>query len=61
MNFDPLVDDSAFMAARWQLARNQTDLDIWPCSPHAFTNLGLPLSAPALVRVHSWIGARLAA
>lgn len=58
---DPLVDDSAFMAARWQLAHNQADLEVWPSCPHAFANIGTPLSAPALARVASWIDARLAA
>ncbi|QUQ71234.1 alpha/beta hydrolase [Kutzneria sp. CA-103260] len=56
---DPLVDDSAFLAARWQLAHNQADLDIWPSCPHAFTNLGTPLAAPALSRVTAWIDSRL--
>jgi acetyl esterase len=58
---DPLVDDSAFLAARWQLAHNQADLDIWPSCPHAFTNLGTPLATPALARITAWLDAQLAA
>ena len=34
---DPLVDDSAFMAARWSLAGNQSELCLVPGAWHAFT------------------------
>jgi len=33
---DPLLDDSLFMAARWQAAGNRTVLQIYPESIHAF-------------------------
>jgi acetyl esterase/lipase len=32
---DHLVDDTLFMAARWQLAGNDTELLVYPESPHA--------------------------
>jgi acetyl esterase/lipase len=32
---DHLVDDSLFMAARWQLAGNETELIVYPETPHA--------------------------
>lgn len=56
---DPLVDDSTFMAARWQVAGNQAELAVWPGCTHAFTNMGLPLTAMALDRIASWIGGQL--
>jgi acetyl esterase len=52
---DPLLDDSRFMAARWQSAGNQADLDVWPEGPHTFSNLSVPLSEPAFQRTASWI------
>jgi acetyl esterase len=33
---DPLLDDSLFMAARWQAAGNQADLRVWPEAVHGF-------------------------
>jgi acetyl esterase len=57
---DPLLDDSRFMAARWQSAGNRADLDVWPEGPHTFSNLSVPLSEPAFQRTASWIGERLA-
>ena len=38
---DPLLDDSLFMAARWEMAGNETDLAVYPESPH-----GSPCSRP---------------
>ena len=58
---DPLVDDSAFLAARWQLADNEATLEVWPGCPHAFTNIGAPLARPALDRITAWIDTRLGA
>jgi acetyl esterase len=58
---DPLIDDSAFLAARWQLAGNQATLEVWPSCPHAFTNIGAPLAGPALARITAWIDARIGA
>ncbi len=33
---DHLVDDTLFLEQRWRLARNQTELIVYPESPHAF-------------------------
>jgi acetyl esterase/lipase len=33
---DPLLDDSLFMAARWEAAGNETELMVFPESPHGF-------------------------
>jgi acetyl esterase/lipase len=45
---DPLVDDSLFMAARWQAAGNQAELQVWPESVHGFTAFELALARAAL-------------
>jgi acetyl esterase len=44
---DPLLDDSLFMAARWQAAGNEAELDIWPESAHGFTAFPLALARAA--------------
>jgi acetyl esterase len=56
---DPLRDDSAFLAARWRLAGNRADLDVWPEGAHAFANMGSPLAALATDRTTGWITAQL--
>jgi acetyl esterase len=58
---DPLLDDSRFMAARWQAAGNRADLDVWPESPHTFSNLSMPFSGPAFERTAAWITDAIAA
>jgi acetyl esterase/lipase len=45
---DPLLDDSLFMAARWQAAGNQAELQVWPESVHGFTAFELALARAAL-------------
>jgi acetyl esterase len=37
---DPLLNDSLFMAARWQAADNFTDLKVWPGLTHGFLAAG---------------------
>jgi acetyl esterase/lipase len=37
---DHLVDDTLFMAARWELAGNDTELLVYPESPHG--GIGMP-------------------
>jgi acetyl esterase/lipase len=36
---DPLLDDTLFMAARWQAAGSSAELAIFPGAPHEFLNL----------------------
>jgi len=33
---DPLLDDSLFMAARWEAANNESTLRVYPESAHGF-------------------------
>lgn len=33
---DPLMDDTMFMASRWQMAGNRTEVDVYPGGVHAF-------------------------
>jgi acetyl esterase len=44
---DPLLDDSLFMAARWQAAGNEAQLKIWPESVHGFNLFPLALARAA--------------
>jgi acetyl esterase len=44
---DPLLDDSLFMAARWQAAGNDAELQVWPESTHGFTAYPLALARAA--------------
>jgi acetyl esterase len=42
---DPLLDDTLFMAARWQEAGNHAELALYPGAPHEFLNLRHPIAA----------------
>ena len=58
---DPLLDDSLFMAARWQIAGNPAELAVYPESEHGFTGFPTGMARAARTRQHDWIRARLAA
>ncbi|MDV7217943.1 alpha/beta hydrolase [Streptomyces prunicolor] len=58
---DPLLDDSLFMSARWWVAGNRADLDVWPDGVHGFSNV-VPKTGHAVVEgISSWFNARLSA
>lgn len=40
---DPLLDDSLFMHARWQVAGNDSTLRVWPHAIHGFNGFDLEL------------------
>jgi acetyl esterase len=40
---DPLLDDTLFMAARWQAAGSPAELAVYPGAPHEFLNLRDPI------------------
>ncbi|MEC3977006.1 alpha/beta hydrolase [Amycolatopsis sp. H20-H5] len=56
---DPLLDDSQFMAARWQAAGNLAQLDVWPECAHGFTNSAPGTGRAAWGRIAGWLTARL--
>jgi acetyl esterase/lipase len=47
---DPLLDDSLFMAARWEAAGNETRLEVWPDAVHGFTGFPLDLARTCVAR-----------
>jgi acetyl esterase/lipase len=58
---DPLLDDSLFMAARWELAGNPAELAVYPESEHGFTGFPTGMARAARARQHEWTRARLEA
>jgi acetyl esterase len=54
---DPLLDDSLFMAARWQAAGNQAELRVWPESTHGFTAFPIALARAANAQVYEFLRA----
>jgi acetyl esterase/lipase len=57
---DPLLDDTLFMAARWEAAGNLTELALYPDAPHGFVWLDVAMAHAAQHRVHRWIAELLA-
>jgi acetyl esterase/lipase len=53
--FDPLLDDSMFLYARWIAAGNEAELAIYPGAPHAFNSLGMPLGPAADARMDAFL------
>lgn len=56
---DPLLDDSLFMAARWNAAGNVGELAIHPGGVHAFNALPVPAAKAANERIATFINATL--
>lgn len=53
--WDPLVDDTLFMATRWLAAGNETELAIYPGGVHAFDALPLRIGTDARARMHEFV------
>ncbi len=53
--WDPLVDDTLFMATRWLAAGNDTELAIYPGGVHAFDAFPTTIAANARERMHTFI------
>lgn len=52
---DPLLDDSTFMAARWQAAGNEARVDLYPDCAHGFPAMPIELGRLAVERIGSWL------
>ena len=58
-DLDPLLDDSLFMAARWQAGGNRVELRVWPDSIHGFTAFPIALARTARDAQHAFLRAVL--
>lgn len=56
---DPMLDDSAFMHARWLAAGNDAELAVYPDCVHGFTSMPTELAALARQRIYDFANARL--
>ncbi len=54
---DTLLDDSVFMATRWELAGNETELAVYPHGPHGVTGSASEMGRRAQARVEDFIRA----
>lgn len=57
---DPLLDDSLFMAARWEAAGNHAELAVFPESIHGFTGFPTVMGTLARERINTFLRACLA-
>lgn len=57
---DPLLDDTLFMAARWQAAGNRAETALWPGGVHGFDQFELPLASQAHQQQDAWVRGLLA-
>lgn len=53
--WDPLLDDTLFMATRWLASGNKTELAIYPGGVHAFDNFPIEIATRAKERMHRFI------
>jgi acetyl esterase len=53
--WDPLLDDTLFMAMRWMAAGNETGLEIYPGGTHAFDAFPTDIAVAARARMHNFI------
>lgn len=52
---DPLLDDSLFMAARWQAFGNEAELAVYPECVHGFPAFPTELGRMARERIGTWV------
>lgn len=53
--WDPLLDDSLFMHARWAAAGNQSELAVYPGGMHAFTMFPISLARSANQKIYAFL------
>lgn len=53
--WDPLLDDTLFMATRWLAAGNETELAVYPGGVHAFDAFPIEIATTARDRMHGFI------
>ena len=53
---EPLLDDTLFMAARWQAAGNDTQLAVYPGAPHGFNGMNTALGRHGNEVIYEFIG-----
>lgn len=56
---DAVLDDSLFMAARWQMAGNDAQLEVYPEGPHLFITYPTRMAAEARKRMADFMRRRL--
>jgi len=52
---DPLLDDSLFMAARWQAAGNESALRVWAEGAHGFTAFPIEIARRARAEQYAFV------
>jgi len=57
---DPLLDDTLFMASRWLVAGNGTELAIYPGGTHAFDAFPTGIAVEARERMHRFVAEAIA-
>ena len=58
--YDPLLDDSLFMAQRWQVAGNEAEIEVYPGGVHGFVAFPIAIGAEARARSTQFIAAAVA-
>lgn len=58
--YDPLLDDSLFMAQRWQVAGNEAEIEVYPGGVHGFVAFPIAIGAEARERSTQFIAAAVA-
>ena len=52
--WDPLLDDTLFMATRWLAAQNDAELEVYPGGVHGFDAFPTTIAAEARERMHTF-------
>ena len=52
---EPLLDDTLFMAARWQAAGNDTQLAVYPGAPHGFNGMNTAMGRHGNNVIHEFL------